>query len=96
MLFRSQQFVHWLQQREDVPLLQQLNAQANAWREAELAKAQRMLAKGESVEAVLEQLSKSLTQKMLHGAMAELHAGDHAARERARYAVEHFFLRDSR
>ncbi|MEY2781275.1 MAG: hypothetical protein RL307_979 [Pseudomonadota bacterium] len=91
-----QQFVHWLQQREDVPLLQQLNAQANAWREAELAKAQRMLAKGESVEAVLEQLSKSLTQKMLHGAMAEMRAANPESRERARHAIEHFFLRGSR
>ncbi len=91
-----QQFVYWLQQREDVPLLQQLNAQANAWREAELAKAQRMLAKGESVEAVLEQLSKSLTQKMLHGAMAEMRAANPESRERARHAIEHFFLRGSR
>ncbi|MEY4283506.1 MAG: hypothetical protein RL111_181 [Pseudomonadota bacterium] len=91
-----QQFVHWMQQREDVPLLQQLNAQADAWREAELAKAQRALAKGEPVEAVLEQLSKSLTQKMLHGAMAEMRTANPESRERARHAIEHFFLRNSR
>ena len=91
-----QQFVHWLEQREDVPLLQQLNAQAHAWREAELAKAQRQLAKGESVEAVLEQLSKSLTQKFLHGAMAEMRAVNPESRERARHAIEHFFLRGLR
>jgi hypothetical protein len=35
------------------------------------------------VDAVLEALSRGLTQKMLHGAMAELRAGDAEARERA-------------
>jgi glutamyl-tRNA reductase len=33
---------------------------------------------------------------MLHGAMAELHAGDGAARERASNAIQHFFLRKER
>jgi glutamyl-tRNA reductase len=37
-----------------------------------------------------------MTQKMLHGAMAELHAGDAESRERARHAIEHFFLRGNR
>lgn len=91
-----QSFQHWLEQRSHVPLIQQLNAQADSWREGELARARRQLAKGEDIDAVLESLSRSLTQKMLHGALAELHAGDAAARERARHAIEHFFLRSSR
>jgi glutamyl-tRNA reductase len=33
---------------------------------------------------------------MLHGAMAELHSGDAAARERASSAIQHFFLRKER
>jgi glutamyl-tRNA reductase len=33
---------------------------------------------------------------MLHGAMAELHTGDAQAREKARFAIEHFFLRNHR
>jgi len=41
-------------------------------------------------------LSKGLTQKMLHGAFAELHAADAVARERASHAIEHFFLRKER
>jgi glutamyl-tRNA reductase len=45
---------------------------------------------------VLEALSKGLTQKMLHGAMAELRAGDTQARERASSAIQHFFLRKER
>ena len=88
-----QSFMHWIDQRGSVPLIQQLNAQADAWRAAELARARKLIAKGEPVDAVLEALSKGLTQKMLHGAMAELHAGDAEARERASSAIQHFFLR---
>ena len=91
-----QSFMHWVDQRGTVPLIQQLNAQADEWRAAEIARARKLLAKGEDVDAVLEALSKGITQKMLHGAMAELHAGDAAARERASSAVQHFFLRKER
>ena len=91
-----QSFEHWLDQRSHVPLIQQLNAQTETWREAELARARKMIAKGDDIDAVLEALSRGLTQKMLHGAMAELHAGDTVARERAKHAIEHFFLRSNR
>ena len=91
-----QSFLHWLDQRRTVPLIRQLNAQADEWRAAELARARKLLAKGEDVEAVLDALSKGLTQKMLHGALAELHAGDEQSRARATSAIEHFFLRKER
>jgi glutamyl-tRNA reductase len=91
-----QSFLHWMDQRRAVPLIQQLNAQADEWRAAEIARARKLLAKGEDVDTVLEALSRGLTQKMLHGAMAELHAGDADARERAGSAIEHFFLRKER
>ncbi len=91
-----QSFMHWMDQRGAVPLIQQLNAQADEWRAVEIARARKLLAKGEDVEAVLEALSRGLTQKMLHGAMAELHAGDAQARERASTAIHHFFLRKER
>jgi glutamyl-tRNA reductase len=91
-----QSFLHWMDQRGAVPLIQQLNAQADEWRTLELARARRLLARGEDVDAVLEALSRGLTQKMLHGAMAELRAGDAEARQRASSAIEHFFLRKER
>jgi glutamyl-tRNA reductase len=91
-----QSFEHWMDQRSNVPLIQQLNAQAEDWRNVELARARKAIAKGDDVEAALEALSRGLTQKMLHGAMAELHAGDVESRERARHAIEHFFLRGNR
>jgi len=91
-----QSFMHWVAQRNAVPLIQQLQAQADEWRAIEIARARKLLAKGDDVEAVLEALSRGLTQKMLHGALAELHAGDTLARERASTAIQHFFLRRER
>jgi glutamyl-tRNA reductase len=91
-----QSFMHWMDQRGTVPLIQQLNAQADEWRAIEMARARKLLARGENVDAVLEAMSRGLTQKMLHGAMAELHTGDAVARERASSAIQHFFLRKER
>ncbi len=91
-----QSFMHWVDQRGSVPLIQQLNSQAEEWRTMEIARARKLLAKGEDVDTVLEALSRGLTQKMLHGAMAELRAGDPSARERASSAIQHFFLRNER
>ncbi|MBK6293547.1 MAG: glutamyl-tRNA reductase [Rhodoferax sp.] len=91
-----QSFMHWVDQRSTVPLIQQLNGQADEWRAAEMARARKLLAKGEDVEAVMESLSRGLTQKMLHGALAELRAADSEARERASHAITHFFLRKER
>ena len=88
-----QNFMHWLSRRGSVPLIQQLNLQADEWRALEIARAKKMLAKGESVDAVLEALSRGLTQKMLHGALAELRAGDEISRESTALTVSKLFLR---
>src|SRR5450830_799552 len=42
-----QNFMHWLNQRRTVPLIQQLNAQADEWRTLEIVRAKKLLAKGE-------------------------------------------------
>ncbi|MEO8859622.1 MAG: glutamyl-tRNA reductase [Burkholderiaceae bacterium] len=91
-----QSFMHWVDQRGTVPLIQALHAQADEWRLAEISRARKLLAKGENVDAVLDALSRGLTQKMLHGAMAELNTADPGARARATAAVRHFFLRNQR
>ena len=94
-----QSFMHWVDQRDPaggvIPLIQQLNARADEWRALELARARKRLARGEDVEAVLEALSRGLTQKMLHGAMAELHTAPADAREGTAQAIERLFLRGS-
>ncbi|MBI3367204.1 MAG: glutamyl-tRNA reductase, partial [Burkholderiales bacterium] len=86
-------FSHWLDQRASVPLIQALNAQADAWRGAEIARARKLLAKGEDIDNVLEALSRGLTQKLLHGALAELHASDGEQRAQVAQAVSRLFLR---
>ena len=95
-----QSFMHWMDQRHPVggvvPLIQQLNAQADEWRAMEIARARKMLAKGEDVDAVLEALSRGLTQKMLHGTFAQLRDSNADSRERASAAAQHFFLRKER
>jgi glutamyl-tRNA reductase len=91
-----QSFAHWLDQRASVPLIQAVNRQADGWRELELARARRMLARGESVDAVLDALARGLTHKLLHGAYAELHAADAAQRGQVEDAVARLFLRDGR
>ena len=91
-----QSFMHWIDQRNSVPLIQQLNAQADEWRQGEIARARKLLARGDDIDTVLESMSRALTQKMLHGALTELRAGDDQARQQAGTAVQQFFLRKER
>ncbi len=95
-----QSFMHWMELRSPtaaeggvVPLIQQLNAQTDEWRALEIARAKKLLAKGEDVDAVLEALSRGLTQKMLHGTLAELRAGDAEMRAQTAQTVSRLFLR---
>ena len=90
-----QSFVHWLDQRGSVPLIQALHTQADDWRRTEIARARKLLARGENVDAVLEALSRGLTQKMLHGTLAELHAADGEHRADLAQTVSRLFLRQS-
>ncbi|WP_370681161.1 glutamyl-tRNA reductase [Comamonas sp. GB3 AK4-5] len=92
-------FVQWMDQRAQggvVPLIQQINAQADTWRALEIARAKKLLAKGEDMDAVLEALSRGLTQKMMHGTMAALHQGDAEERAQTAQTVTRLFLRGRR
>ena len=91
-----QSFMHWMDQRSPggvVPLIRQLNAQADEWRAVELARAHKALARGDDPQQVMEALARGITQKMLHGAMAELNAADPAHREQTAQAITRLFLR---
>ncbi|BEV17625.1 glutamyl-tRNA reductase [Herbaspirillum sp. DW155] len=70
---RVQSFMHWIDSRAMVPLIQDLQETGEALRLAELERARRMLARGEDVDAVLDALSKGLTAKFLHGPQQALH-----------------------
>jgi glutamyl-tRNA reductase len=86
-------FAHWLEQRASVPLIRALNRQAEDWRGAELLRAQKLLAKGEPIDAVLDTLTRGLTAKLMHGALAELRSADEAHREHVAATVSRLFLR---
>ena len=88
-----QSFAHWLDQRAAVPLIQALNRQADDWGAIEMARARKMLARGEPVDLVMEALTRGLTHKMLHGTLAELHAADGEEREHLADTVSRLFLR---
>ncbi len=90
-----QSFSHWLDQRQAVPLIQALNRQADDWGQAELGRARKLLARGESVDDVLQALARGLTHKMLHGTLAELHAAEGDERTRLADTVSRLFLRQS-
>jgi glutamyl-tRNA reductase len=90
-----QSFVQWLDRRGSVPLIQALHAQADDWRTVEIARARKLLAGGADVEGVLDALSRGLTQKMLHGTLAELNAAEGDERRRLAQTVSRLFLRGS-
>jgi glutamyl-tRNA reductase len=60
------QFMHWMQVRDSVPLIRQLRDQAEEARRHEVERALKALARGEDPAAVLEALSRGLTNKLLH------------------------------
>jgi len=61
------QFMQWMRLREGVPLIRALREEADAARRAELERALKALARGEDPAKVLEALSQTLTNKLLHG-----------------------------
>ncbi len=86
-------FAHWMEQRASVPLIRALNRQTDDWQAIELARARRLLARGGSVDAVLESLAHGLTAKLMHGAMSELRCADEQQRDAMSDTVSRLFLR---
>lgn len=78
---RVQNFMHWMQNREIVPVIIDFQQAADQIRQSELERARRMLARGDAPEAVLEQLAHGLTQKYMHGPMAALNRSESDERQ---------------
>lgn len=78
---RVRNFMHWMQVRANVPVIRDLQTTAQSIQTLELERARRLLAKGDSPEAVLEQLAHGLTQKYLHGTMTALNQSDATERQ---------------
>jgi glutamyl-tRNA reductase len=90
-------FLRWMALRSEgtTSLIQQLNLQSDAWRAAEIARAKRMLAKGEDIDAVLDALSRGVAQKFLHPAFSQLGTSDPAQRAAAQEAVQRLYLKST-
>jgi len=61
------QFMQWMRLREGVPLIRALREEADVARRLELERALKALGRGEDPAKVLEALSQTLTNKLLHG-----------------------------
>lgn len=75
---RVSHFMHWLEGRGTVPLIQDLRQRGDDLRMLEVERARKLLAKGEDPQVVLDALALGLTNKFLHGS---LHALQHAQGE---------------
>ncbi len=63
---RVRSFVEWMETREVVPTIRALRDHADRFRRQEMEHAQRLLAKGEDPQQVMEILARALTNKFLH------------------------------
>ena len=77
---RVQSYMEWADRRTLVPIIQDLNQASETMRLAELARARKLLARGDDIDAVLEALSRGMTAKFLHGPQLALHSAEGAER----------------
>lgn len=93
-------FMRWLHQRDPatgtVPLIRQVQQQANTWRQAEIARARKQVARGINLDEVLDQLTARLSNKLLHGALVQLHHADPLHQSEAADMLERIFLHGKR
>ena len=75
-------FIKWMESREVVPTIRALRDSAERHRRQEMEKALRLLAKGEDPAKVLDAMSNTLTNKLLHApthTLNQVHAGERDA-----------------
>jgi glutamyl-tRNA reductase len=84
-------FLHWIEGRELVPAIRALRDQGERVRRHELERAAKLLAKGEDAQRVLENLSQSLTNKLLHAPTQALNSADAAERNRVLELVSRIY-----
>jgi glutamyl-tRNA reductase len=89
---RVTDFMQWLGTREAVPTIRALRDQAERTRRHEVERAVRHLSRGDSPEQVLEELSQSLTNKLLHPPTHALHHAPETDREQLVKLLERIYL----
>lgn len=88
---RVQEFLGWLQSRDTVPVIRSLRDSVERMRRHELEHAQKLLARGESPEKVLELLSQRLSNKLLHAPTSTLNAAEGEDRNALQAAASRLF-----
>jgi glutamyl-tRNA reductase len=88
---RVQGFMHWLQARESSPLIKRLREQAELARAAELERALKGLEQGRDAREVLEHLSRSLTNKLMHNPTAALNQAAGEEREQVAALIQSLY-----
>ena len=66
--------MHWLETRDQIPLIQELRQRGQILQQVELERAKKKLSRGENPQDVMDALAQGLTNKFLHGS---LHALQH-------------------
>ena len=67
---RVSEFLRWQSSRRAVPIIKALQHNAHGIRQSELDKALKQLSLGHDATQVVEQLSRHLTQKLIHGSLS--------------------------
>lgn len=88
---RVQSFMHWVDGRAIVPVIQEIQQHSEHLRQLELERARKMLARGDNIDEVLEALSKGLTAKFLHGPQQALHQASGDERTRLAHILPQLF-----
>jgi glutamyl-tRNA reductase len=85
-------FMQWLGTRDAVPTIRALRDQAERNRRHEVERALRRLNQGEAAADVLEHLSRSLTNKLLHPPTHALHHAQESDRDQLVKLLERMYL----
>jgi glutamyl-tRNA reductase len=88
---RTAEYMKWLESRAAVPVIQHLRSKADHYRQIELERAQKSLARGEDPARVLEQLANGLANKFLHHPLSALNRSSGAERDALTEALEKLY-----
>lgn len=88
---RVDHFMQWLKKRDAVPTIKAIRDQAEVMRQAEFAKALKLIQKGENPEKALEYLSQALTNKFLHAPSHALNSAEGEAHEHLETVLKNLY-----
>ncbi len=93
---RVHEFVDWVHTRDVVPTIRQLRDHAEHYRQLELERARRALARGEDPARVMDMLSTGLMNKILHHPVQTLNQSRGETRRHLADALRSLFLQNNK